>query len=243
MSPVCQFKILQIDSVRQNKMANICGDLSDKYVQDSSGLKTLTGEDTILAERKGEHPFEFKNHAKLLFATNGVPFIPDRDGSNAIYNRMCIVEFGEDFTDKMDTTLRDKLTQKDELDAIFSFACLYAQSILTDNDEPGSLANFGPDRIEMAERYREFRTTPTAQFINELIKYTGKDKDIVKQTELYNKYVKWYAAGHTSGLFTGSPITSRKFNKMVRDRLGVQAVAVTIKGATSRVYREIVCRA
>lgn len=207
-----------------NKLANICGDLSDKYVQDSSGLKTLTGEDTILAERKGEHPFEFENYAKLLFATNSVPYIADRDGSNAIYNRMAIVEFGEDFTDRMDTGLRSKLTQVDELDAIFSYVCVYAQSILI---EDYNHANFGPGRGEMANRYAEFRVTPTERFIKDCIKYTGKNKDFVKQSKLYNKYLGWYQEGKLHGEFTGSPIGATRFYKMVGERLGIKAVVAT----------------
>lgn len=77
------------------KLANIQADLPSRRLKNDGIFKRLTGGDPITAERKGQHPFEFVNYAKLIFSANQVP--PSGDDSNAFFRRWVIVQFPNAF--------------------------------------------------------------------------------------------------------------------------------------------------
>lgn len=59
------------------KLANMAPDISSSELEETGTFKALTGGDTIQAERKYEEPYEFRNHATLLFSANRPPSAPD----------------------------------------------------------------------------------------------------------------------------------------------------------------------
>lgn len=73
------------------KIANISADLPASYIPDISIFKALTGDDSILVEKKFQNPFKFKNKAPLIFGSNNVPGVSDK--SQAFYNRIILIEF------------------------------------------------------------------------------------------------------------------------------------------------------
>jgi len=83
-----------------NKLANIGGDLSDKYIDDDSMYKTLTGKDTINANRKYKVDIQFVNYAKMIFSCNKLPSF--KDMTTSIWNRWILFEFNKVFADKED---------------------------------------------------------------------------------------------------------------------------------------------
>ena len=100
-----------------NKICNICGDLSNDAIKDTSAIKQLTGEDLCKAEYKGGDVFFFKNRAKFLFSCNELPSILD-DRSNGFYRRVLIIRFdnqGEFIHD-----LYEKLSNEKEIEIIIS---------------------------------------------------------------------------------------------------------------------------
>lgn len=73
-------------------IANICGDLPAKSLDDTGTLKMLTGTDTIRAERKGQQAFTFKYKGKLIFSCNTLPKNYN-DRTESFYQRLILVPF------------------------------------------------------------------------------------------------------------------------------------------------------
>lgn len=70
--------------------------LFDKEALKNTGiLKKLTGGDSIPAEKKFRPPFQFVNHAKLLFSANEIPMTEDE--TDAFYSRLIIINFPNQF--------------------------------------------------------------------------------------------------------------------------------------------------
>lgn len=77
------------------KILNTAGDLSSRHIDDTSVWKMLSGEDTISAEHKGGHPFDFYNRALFAFSANDPPTVSE--ASNAYLARITPVKFGNSF--------------------------------------------------------------------------------------------------------------------------------------------------
>ena len=60
-----------------NKLANFGGDVGAGVFKDTSVLRTLSGRDSIEAQRKYLDPVHFVNYAKLIFAVNKPPVVYD----------------------------------------------------------------------------------------------------------------------------------------------------------------------
>lgn len=93
----------------RGKLANVCGDLPQKAIEDTGLLKQLTGEDELTADIKFKEAITFKNYARLLFSCNEMP-TSYSDKSTAFYNRLLIIPFNNVVDEKdMDRELKDKL--------------------------------------------------------------------------------------------------------------------------------------
>jgi putative DNA primase/helicase len=99
---------------------NTYGDLPTTPIKDTGIFKNLTGEDTIDAENKFEHPFSFKNSTKLLFSANKLPKTKIQD--DAFYVRWIIVFFNNSVLGHEDSKLIEKLTTPEELSGIINLA-------------------------------------------------------------------------------------------------------------------------
>lgn len=102
------------------KKLNTSGDLPATPIADPGIFKNLTGEDTVEAENKFEHPFGFKNTAKLWFSANRLP--KTRFPDDAFDARWIIVPFVNSVYGKEDPNLMAKLTTPEELSGIVNFA-------------------------------------------------------------------------------------------------------------------------
>lgn len=97
------------------KRVNICGEVSEIPVRRLEVFKSVTGNDYLMAERKGEKPFKFKNSSLLIFAGNYLPELSATDTSNAFFKRMIIVPFNNAIPpEKIDIKLMDKLLEEKE---------------------------------------------------------------------------------------------------------------------------------
>jgi len=104
-----------------NKLANITPDIGADELKRTGIFKALTGGDTITAERKNQHPFQFTNYAKMIFSCNQLPTSPDN--SDAFFRRFMIFQFKQIFDDtRADRSLLDKLNTADELSGLFNHA-------------------------------------------------------------------------------------------------------------------------
>ena len=99
------------------KLANIDADLSKEALKNTGVLKKLTGGDFIPAEKKFLSPFQFVNHAKLLFSANEIPMTEDE--TDAFFSRLIIINFPNQFLgNKADPNLIHKLTTDEELSGL-----------------------------------------------------------------------------------------------------------------------------
>lgn len=94
-----------------NKLANLGDDICDNYIDDNNMFKTIVTGGRIIAEKKGQDPFEFSPYCKLIYSSNNMPRTRDRTG--AVKRRLIIIPFNREFkpTDKdFDPYIKYKLT-------------------------------------------------------------------------------------------------------------------------------------
>lgn len=91
------------------KTTNICGDLENNPLKDTSVIKQATGQDLLKGEIKGGRIFFFKNRAKFIFSCNELPQVLD-DRSNGFFRRLLIIRFNDEgaFIPDLDSKLNDE---------------------------------------------------------------------------------------------------------------------------------------
>ena len=162
-----------------NKLANIAPDIGTDELKRTGIFKALTGGDTITAERKNQHPFQFNNHAKMIYSCNQLPTSPDN--SDAFFRRFVILQFKQVFDDaNADKNIIQKLTTQEELSGLFNYA-LGGFSRLMKN------MNFTEAKSVMAtkELYLQM-SDPLNSFLNTM---TEQDTEAtIEKDELYRYY-------------------------------------------------------
>jgi len=103
------------------KLANISPELPSTALRQAGPLKTLTGLDTVEAEKKFRDSFNFVNTAKMIFATNNPPEISE--DTLAVWRRFIVIGFPFKFVgDRADKNLLAKLTTEKELSGLLNKA-------------------------------------------------------------------------------------------------------------------------
>lgn len=112
------------------KLANICADLPNRHLEDTSVFKSITGEDVIQAERKMQPSFSFKPFARLIFSANRVP--RSSDTTQAFLDRWIVVPFERSFRDnpKPRGELVARLTTPQELSGALNKALEFLPGVL-----------------------------------------------------------------------------------------------------------------
>lgn len=82
------------------KLVCIMGETNFNEITKTSILKKLTGQDLIGFEYKNKNPFEEKNYAKILIATNNLPETTDK--TIGFYRRWHIIDFPNQFSEQED---------------------------------------------------------------------------------------------------------------------------------------------
>lgn len=82
------------------KLACIMGETNFNVLNKTSLLKKLTGQDLIGFEKKNKTPFDAKNYAKILIASNSLPV--STDTSEGFYRRWMIINFNNIFKEGHD---------------------------------------------------------------------------------------------------------------------------------------------
>src|SRR5690606_17453600 len=92
------------------KMVNICADLSSAHLTDTSLFKQLTGADTVHANRKYGHQFEFTNTALFAFSANRIPTV--NETSSAYLERIKPFSFPHSFAGRENPDLEAALMEE-----------------------------------------------------------------------------------------------------------------------------------
>lgn len=77
------------------KLANICGDIDNAYIEKTGLFKQMMGDDHVTAEHKYGQPFSFKNWATMVFSANEIPGAAD--ASEGWPRRWEVVDFPREF--------------------------------------------------------------------------------------------------------------------------------------------------
>lgn len=130
------------------KLANICGDIDATYIENTSRIKEITGEDTVMGERKGQDPFYFRPWCKMVFSANDIP--GSADSSRGWTRRFEIVNF-PNTPAVPDGNLKARLTTSASLSGIARKAILALRELMARGDFMGGAARDDAHR-EFAEK-------------------------------------------------------------------------------------------
>lgn len=185
------------------KLANIVGDLSAKELYHSGRLKSLTGGDLLLAEKKFQNPFNFINHAKLIYSANELP--KTFDGTIAFWRRVMLINFMQTFIDGRDIKdLWITLTTDDELSGILNLS-LEGLRRLRVNGEFSK-----KNSTEEVKDHYIRNSDPVAAFFMDCVEITNDANDFVSLQTFHSAFVEYCKR------YQFMDLSIRKFNGIVR---------------------------
>ena len=185
------------------KLVNIFPDLASGMIFENSAFKMLTGDEGVIrAERKYEHPFSFKNTARLIFSANKLPPVPA--DNFAYFRRWILLEFPNKFEGgNADKNILDKISTPEQLSGLFNAAIIGLKRLMKN----GNYTSSKPTG-EIESMYR-INSDHISAFENECITYSSDD--CLKHI-LYEEYVKW--CGLHEIVAKTNPIFSKRFKKI-----------------------------
>lgn len=192
------------------KLANICGDIDATYVENTSRIKEITGEDTVMGERKGQDPFYFRPWCKMVFSANDIP--ASSDSSRGWTRRFEIVHFPN--TPAIpDRGLKERLTTSSSLAGIARKAILALRDLMARGDFADGEAR--------SDAHREFaeKSNIALRWLNA----GGCDYPIdpagawTKSSEVWDAFRPWMWLETSSG----RQLTKRGFYALLKQAPGV----------------------
>ena len=186
------------------KLANVCADIPATPIKDSSQIKMITSGDNISAERKHQHPFEFRPYSTLLFSANEIP--RSRDKTHAFYRRWSFIPFPNRFEGKeKDENIIARLTAPENLSAFLQLSVEGLKRLW----EQGSFSS-SPSANAIMDEYRVSNDS-VASFTSEYVTESPGSK--IPRQGLYDEYKEYC---EESGY---SPVAIRRFNTMLQNQL------------------------
>lgn len=161
------------------KLVNFASDIKYESQLDTGIFKKLVSGEPITGKEVYQKPIEFRNYARLIFATNNLPLLSE--GGEAIRRRLHILSFNNKFTeDKQDKNLIQKLEA--ELEDIFLWSLDGLKELKTRGcfQLPGSVT-------EAVNKYLHDNDSVNS-FIEEKCIISTIDSDRVSRTNLYQAY-------------------------------------------------------
>lgn len=185
------------------KLVNIFPDLASGMIFENSAFKMLTGDEGVIrAERKFEHPFSFKNTARLIFSANKLPPVPA--DNFAYFRRWVLLEFPNKFEGgDADKNILDKISTPEQLSGLFNMAIIGLKRLMNNGDYTSSKPTG-----EIESMYR-INSDHISAFEKECIVYSSDD--CLKHV-LYEGYVKWCSLHEITA--KAHPIFSKRFKKI-----------------------------
>ncbi|MBI2547617.1 MAG: hypothetical protein HYW23_04200 [Candidatus Aenigmarchaeota archaeon] len=163
------------------KLANIYADLPSVALKNVGLFKMLTGGDIFAAEKKFKNSFQFRNHAKLIFSANQVPYVADETG--AFYRRWVIINFPFKFEgDKSNLMILQELVTEDELSGFLNLVIPALNKVLKE----------GFSYIKSTEEIKRAyirASDPIAAFASDCL--IESPEDVVPKDDVYNSYMNY----------------------------------------------------
>ena len=170
----------------QDRLANICDDLSNAYIKDTEDFKKIATGGEITMERKGQHPFKYRNYAKLIMCANEIPKSADK--SEGYYRRFIIIPLDAKISENdsdYDPNINDKITTEDAKSYLLNLAIAGLKRLLA----RGYFEQFQDIRKEIDDYKAE--NDPIIAFVND---YTIKRIDGNKTDYIFEEFCNWYKA-------------------------------------------------
>lgn len=136
------------------KSVCMMGETNFSNIKRTNLIKKLTGEEPVSAEKKRKDGFEFLNYAKILIATNGLPYSEDQ--TDGWFRRWCIIDFPNQFKEK--ANLLGRIPKQE-----YKNFCAQAIDLLKELLKDMKFHKEGGIR-DRRERYNEY-SNPVGKFI------------------------------------------------------------------------------
>lgn len=211
------------------KDLNYFADIGDGFMEQTSILKGLTGGDAITGQFKNKDPFEFINHAKLIFSANALPAF--NDFTEGFIRRPIIVEV------RKIKQFRDKFSMEDiqaERGA-FAYECMVLFKQLLDGNYPGQLDKWGfptTDEMQKALHTWIINNDFVSRWLDEKCD-TSDNNAFEKNIYVYDSYKQFCTSEG------GHPLGKQKFNANL-EKHGINTRAQKkIEGKKYRGYKGI----
>ncbi|WP_342304813.1 phage/plasmid primase, P4 family [Methanolobus sp. ZRKC5] len=202
------------------KLMNVCGDMSNQQLKDTSTVKSLTGGDEVTARKIYGKPFKFINRSKMVFSMNYIP--ESLDNSDSWYRRFLLIPFKRRVVGNECTELDyyKKLTTPEELSGIFNRCMEVLPALLERGDFSCSMG------IRKTRTYTQERSNPIAAFADEC-GHLSEDNE-VPIDEVYAANIRYCRLNNITvidrrvfgkkfrGLYKGEIISTRPYVNKVR---------------------------
>ena len=154
------------------------GETNFNEMNKTSMLKKLSGGDLIGFEYKNKDPFEDRNYAKIIIATNNLPSTTDK--TIGFYRRWLIIDFPNQFSEKVD--ILNEIPEEE-----YQSLALKCSYILKELLEKREFHNEGS--VEDRMKKYEDKSNPLERFMKE---YTTEDADgYIWKHEFSKKLNEW----------------------------------------------------
>ena len=210
-----------------HKLANAVAESKDYTIEDMDRFKRLTGGDWFTADVKFKEPITFRNIAKLIVASNNMPYLRDTN-DKAFWHRWIIVEFPHQFTDD-DSWFRKTFTQE-EKHGIITVALLAFSRVIQQKkfDFEQSEKEVMAIWLSHIDSVYDFIKTYVEKGV---IILDAKNGDLwVKRTDLYNMY-KDYCIDQG---FRG--VGKKAFARKLREYFGITTDRKSVNGKRVRTF-------
>lgn len=187
------------------KMLNNYDDLPYKDVQDNGLFKIATGGGYLPAEKKFGDRFQFKNYAKLLFATNKISATKDVD-DEAYYSRWIIFFFNNTFDSenpKTDPKLIEKITTQEEMEGLLVWSVEGLNRLLKNQKFSYKLS---PNEIKLA---MERSSNTISAFVQDCLM---EGEGWISKEDLYAAYSEYV------NITSGARETKEKFGRDIQKK-------------------------
>jgi len=169
-------------SALYGKLANVSADISNKALERTGLFKSLTGGDTVDAEKKFKDSFSFVNVAKLIFSANQLP--KSEDDTYAFFSRWLLISFPNTFEGKKcNPNILEELTTEEELSGLFNDSIKGLHRLLKNGT-----FTYGKTVDEVMTQYKTM-SDPVYAYCTKFLKCeTGNH---ILKADLWEHYVKW----------------------------------------------------
>lgn len=205
------------------KLANIGDDIGDEFIANPAIFKKVVSGDSVNAERKGEHPFDFTPYAKQLFSANSIPRIKDKSG--AVLDRLIIVPFDAQFSKNdpdFDPYIKYKLRDESVMEYLIQIGLKGLRRVL--DNQSFTVSN---KVVENLQEYAE-NNNPILLFFKE-----------IDESDILNKPTKYGYQRYSEFCLSNSfqQLSNIEFSKQVKKHLDCEIVVSSWNGKSTRIFK------